>query len=317
MKAKNDIFDTLIKLFSTLEDCQKTKYLKYLVASEQDITWGITINTVGHQYIKKNGSYPPQNHPSRYLFSTDKGRVLEEYQLLYLKQGCGTFFSKNYAPRELTTGSMFLLFPGEWHNYYPQPAVGWEEYWIGFTGVDIDKYIENGFFKRNKPIFNIGLQSEIVDLYERAIRVANEQEAGYQQMLGGIVHHLLGVAYSYNKQANFEDMQVVNKINKAKIIVAENYDKGISPESIAESIGMSYSWFRRIFKQYTGFSPINYIQEIKIRKSMEMLTNTNLQIKEIAYEAGFNNAEYFSTTFKKKTGYTPDRYRNFTQGRHL
>ncbi len=300
-----------------MDESQKTKYLKYLVASEQDMSWGITINTVGHQQVKKNSIYPPQNHPPRYLFSPDKGRILEEYQLLYIKQGSGTFFSRNYAPRELTTGSMFLLFPGEWHNYYPQPASGWEEYWIGFTGADIDRHVENRFFQRSKPVFNIGLQSEIVDLYEQAIRIANEQGPGYQQMLGGIVHHLLGFAYSYNKQSNFEDTQIVNKINKAKIIVAENYDKGISPEVIAESIGMSYSWFRRIFKQYTGFSPINYIQEIKIRKSMELLTNTNSQIKEIAFETGFNNAEYFSTIFKKKTGYTPDRYREFTQGRHL
>lgn len=133
-------------------------------------------------------------------------------------------------------------------------------------------------------------------------------------MLGGIVHHLLGVAYSYNKQLGFDDMQDGQQINKAKILVAENYDKGISPERIASQIGMSYSWFRRIFKQYTGFSPINYIQEIKIRKSMEMLTNTSLQIKEIAFVAGFNNAEYFSTIFKKKTGYTPDRYRRIHAG---
>lgn len=300
-----------------MDDCQKTNNLKYLVASEQDITWGLTINTVGHQVVRKHSVYPPQNHPCRYLFSTDKGRVLEEYQLLYIKQGCGTFFSKNYAPRELTTGSMFLLFPGEWHNYYPRPASGWEEYWIGFTGIDMDKYVRNGFFQHSKPIYNIGLRSAIIELYEQAIAIAKEQGPGYQQMLGGIVHYLLGFAYSYNKQATFENMQVVNKINRAKIIVAENYDKGISPEGIAEHIGMSYSWFRRIFKQYTGFSPINYIQEIKIRKSMELLTNTNLQIKEIAFVTGFNNAEYFSTIFKKKTGYTPDRYREFTQGRHL
>ena len=300
-----------------METLQKTQYLKYLVASEQDVNWGLTINTVGHQSVKKNECYPPQNHPPRYLFSPDKGRILEEFQLLYIKSGRGTFFSTNMAPKELVAGSVVILFPGVWHNYYPSKSEGWEEYWIGFSGRDMEKYVSGGFFDKYKPVFNIGVQNRVVDAYEEAIGVAKNQNPGFQQLLGGIVHHLLGMVYAYDKRAAFEDRQVVDQINNAKIIISESYNKGITPEEISDKIGMSYSWFRRVFKQYTGFSPVNYIQEIKVRKSMEMLTNTNMQIKEIAFESGFNNAEYFSTIFKKRTGYTPDKYRDFTQGRHL
>ena len=64
-------------------------HLKYLVISPTDLKWGITINSVGFQNIAAHTSYPPNNHPSRYLFSTDNGRVLNEYQLLYITRGGG------------------------------------------------------------------------------------------------------------------------------------------------------------------------------------------------------------------------------------
>jgi AraC-like DNA-binding protein len=212
---------------------------------------------------------------------------------------------------------MFLLFPGEWHSYQPEEKTGWDEYWIGFNGINMDNRVASGFFKKQKPVFNVGIQEDIVQLYKQAISVAGNQESGYQQMLAGIVNHLLGYAYSYDKQSLFEDLQVINQINKAKIIMAENFNTCITPEDVAARVHMSYSWFRRIFKQYTGLAPIQYIQELKINRSKELLTNTAMMVKEIAFEAGFNKTEYFCTTFKKRTGYTPDKYREFTQGKNL
>lgn len=72
--------------FVTMEN---SIHLKYLVISPTDLKWGITINSVGFQNIAAHTSYPPNNHPSRYLFSTDNGRVLNEYQLLYITRGGG------------------------------------------------------------------------------------------------------------------------------------------------------------------------------------------------------------------------------------
>ena len=292
-------------------------HIKYLIANEQDILWGLTVNTVGSQYIEPYSDYPPRNHPTRYLFSTEKGRVLEEYQLLYITRGKGFFVSESNKRVNIREGNMFLLFPGEWHNYKPDELTGWNEYWIGFNGVNIDNRIQNGFFNKQKPVFNVGIRQEIVQLYKEAIDVAMAQEAGFQQMLAGIVNHLLGIAYAQDKRSVFEDLKVINQINKAKIIMLENLQSGITPESIAIQVNMSYSWFRRIFRQYTGFSPANYIQELKIQKSKELLTNTMLTSQEIAFEVGFDNPDYFCTAFKKKTGSTPIKYREFTQGKNL
>ena len=293
----------------------KLNHIKYLIVNEHDLLWGITVNSVGDQAISPNSIYPPNNHPTRYLFTTTKGRILEEYQLLYIAEGSGTFESKSVKLQQVKQGNMFLLFPGEWHSYSPDKQNGWSEYWIGFQGKNIDKRILNGFFNTHKPVFNVGVNNEIIELYKQAINIAVDQKAGFQQMLAGIVNHLLGLAYSLDKNLQFEDLQVSNKINKAKIIIGDNLLIGIKAEIVAENVNMSYSWFRRIFKEYTGFAPAQYIQELKIQKGKELLTNTSLSAKEIAFKLKFENPEYFFTAFKRKIRMTPIQYRELTQGK--
>ncbi|HMM02362.1 MAG: AraC family transcriptional regulator [Prevotella sp.] len=291
-------------------------HLKYLIVNETDLLWGLTVNSVGYQSIESNMPYPPGNHPTRYLFSTDRGRILDEYQLLYITKGKGSYISNTSGKKEthpINEGNMFLLFPGEWHNYMPDKQAGWDEYWIGFKGINIDSRVNNGFFNKEKPIYNVGLNNEVVQLYKQAIQIAIEQKSGFQQMLAGIVNHLLGLAYSLDKNYIFESSESVNQINKAKIIILENF-KDIKPQDIADQLNMSYSNFRKIFKEYTGFAPSQYIQELKIQKSKELLTNTMIPVKEIAYMMGFENQEYFFTAFKKKNNTTPIEYRKFTQG---
>ncbi|MDR3219454.1 MAG: AraC family transcriptional regulator [Dysgonamonadaceae bacterium] len=291
--------------------------ITYLLENEQDILWGLTISTVGYQSVAPDAVYPPKNHPTRYLFSTEKGRILNEYQLLYIIRGKGNFVSENCKSTLVEEGYMFLLFPGEWHNYSPVKKTGWDEFWIGFNGINIDNRCEHGFFSSQKPFFHTGVNNDIVYLYQQAIRIAQEQKAGFQQMLAGIVNHLLGFAYSLDKHLSFVELDVFNNINRAKIIMQENFQSQISPEEVAGKVCMSYSWFRKIFKQYTGFAPNQYLLELRVRKSKELLTNTHLSIKEIAYTTGFDNADHFCTFFKKKAQMTPVTYRNFTQGRNL
>ena len=87
---------------------------------------------------------------------------------------------------------MFLLFPGEWHTYKPDKNTGWNEYWIGFNGRIIDDWMNNGFFSKECPVFNVGLNEELISMYKRAIMIADAQEANYQQALAGIASKNMG-----------------------------------------------------------------------------------------------------------------------------
>ena len=288
-------------------------HLKYLAVNRNDLDWGIAVNSVGTQTVGPGDPYPPTGHPSRYLFTEERGRILNEYQILYITEGKGYFKSASLPHKvNVGRGTFFVLFPGEWHTYRPDPSTGWTEYWIGLQGRLADYWMEKDFFSLSRPVFQVGLHNEIVNLYQEAIQTALKQESGFQQRLMGIVTHLMGLGLCFNRQEAFSEVN--EQINQAKILISDQF-RTISPEEVADKLCMGYSNFRKIFKEYTGFSPAKYIQEVRFAKVKEALTNSTLPVKQIAYDMGFENYDYFFTAFRRITGMTPTAYRDMTQGR--
>ena len=282
---------------------------KYLTISSRDEDWGIVVTTVGHQSIAPKEHYPSEHHPDSYNFFPQTGRILNEYQLVYITNGSGYFSSQSCKQQRISGGTMILLFPGEWHSYCPDKEVGWDEYWVGFRGMHIDRRVEKGFFNKEEPLHQIGLSATIVNLYEDIIKFVSEEKTGYQEMVSSIVLHILGAVYYKSKNNSFTNTYVLDKINEARIIMKETIENPVPPEELASQLGLGYSWFRRMFKEYTGVSPTQYQLQLKLSKAKELLINSELNISEIAYTLKFENGGQFSTFFKKREGVTPSQFR--------
>ncbi|MBP1640029.1 MAG: transcriptional regulator [Bacteroidetes bacterium] len=284
--------------------------LKYLVTNAQDLLWGITVTTVGMHHLKKEYDvYPPlAGHPHKYYFQTKEGRILDEFQLVYITKGEGKFYTSKDQCVDVKEGDIMLLMPGLWHCYYPSKKTGWNEYWIGFKGEVMDLRARNGFLNHENCIYKVGMRDEIVNLYQQAINVATTESTAYQQVLAGIANLLLGLSMAYDKEQQFENYTVL-QMTKAKMIIRENIYSKITPEEIANTLNMSYSWFRKTFKEFTGLSPASYMQKLKLQAAKDSLVSTNLSIKEIAYTLHYDNSEHFSTQFKKHVGVSPKDFR--------
>lgn len=300
--------------FLTQMKHEKNQNIKYLTVNAADELWGMYTTTIGSQSISPHTDYPPKNHPPAYWFSPNRGRILHEYILLYITKGEGIFESSTCKPVRIAAGTIVLLFPGEWHNYKPANQIGWNEYWIGLNGETIDQLIKNNFFSKKSPLFNIGFSEQLISLFNQGIEIAKFQKAAYQQMLAGISSMLLAFIFYSEKNNSFEDKAIISQINKARMMMMEHTEDHIDLASIAASLNLSYSWFRRVFKQYTGFSPAQYQIEIKMQKAKELLASTSMTIKEIAFKLNFETASYFVTLFKSKNGISPVEYRNKTKG---
>lgn len=282
---------------------------KYLIINDKDSKFGLYVNTVGSQSIKPEGPYPPRNHPLGYYFSAQEGRVLHEYQLVYITAGQGTFSNKDEKPIDIHAGMLLFLQPGLWHTYCPLSKTGWNEYFIGYNGLMADNLIKNEFFSAGNQVIDIGLNEEIVSLYTKAIEVAKADKTAVQQQLAGITLHLIGLVLAITKNKYYEIDDWGQKIEKSKIWMREHLSSEIDLEELASNLNTSYSWFRKIFKDYTGYAPAKYYQELKLHKAKELLAETNSPIKEIAYNLGYSNSEHFFTLFKKNTGQTPTEFR--------
>ena len=289
--------------------------LKYLIVNDKDRSFGLSINTVGYQSIRPNSPYPVRNHPTGYFFNAQKGRVLREYQLLYITKGQGSFASDDTPDRQVGKGHLIVLFPGQWHTYKPASATGWNEYYIGFEGTMADQLVRNSFLTKDNQVLDIGLNEELAMLFSRALEVAEEDKTASQQYLAGIVLHMIGLVLSVSRNNVFEKDNVSEKMEQAKIIMNENLCREIDPEQLAARLNLSYSWFRKAFKDYTGYAPAKYFQELKMRKAKQLLVGSTHSVKEICFMLGYTSTEHFSNLFKKHAGITPLKYRAF--GRDL
>lgn len=284
---------------------------KYLVVNPRDVQWGLTVSTVGYEEIGVADSYPTRGHADGYYFDIEKGRVLNEYQLLYITEGEGIFNSAHAKDIPLKAGDLFLLFPGEWHTYHPTGKNGWKSYWIGFKGKNVDDRVKAGFLSVDKPIYHVGFSADIIRLYEEAYKRAQEETPYSQQILAGIVNHLVGLMYALERSMELsKDHTRVDMINLARLRIRESLEADLTIQQIAEDLGVSYSNFRKLFKEFTGISPALYQQDLRLQRAKELLATTSLSIKEIAYRLRFESPDYFSSKFKIKTGKKPSEFRN-------
>ena len=283
---------------------------KYLLANERDALWGLTVSTIGYEEIAPGDSYPTRGHADGYYFELERGRELNEYQLLYLTEGEGIFHSTNVREAIIREGDLFLLFPGEWHSYHPHPRTGWKSYWIGFRGRNIDDRVRAGFLSPQKPIYHVGFSDEIVRLYKEAYDTALAEAAYSQQMMAGIVNHLIGLMYSLERNIQLGRNQAhVDMISRARLRIREALESDLTIQQVAQDLGVSYSNFRKLFKEHTGMSPAIYQQDLRLQRAKELLITTDLTIKEIAYRLNFESPDYFSYKFKAQTGRRPTELR--------
>ena len=177
----------------------------------------------------------------------------------------------------------------------------------------IDRLVAAGYFTPDKPVFEMGFNEPIVDLYLKACDIAHADRIGAQPALSGIVMHMLGLMYFRQQSHLLDDENMISKINKAKVVMRETIYENLTPHDIADRIGLGYSVFRKAFREYAGIAPAQYMKELRVNEAKLLLANTTHTIKEISYILKYDNPEYFSIAFKKRTGKTPLMYRNFAR----
>ena len=287
---------------------EKIENYRYLQISPRDRSWGLAVTTAGFQHVHPGEEYPLSTHPEGYRFPENKRRIINEYQLYYITRGSGFFESASCSRTRIEAGMMFMLFPGEWHNFAPAPDTGWDDHWVGFNGSFMDDKIRNGFFTFRNCIFRVGVNESMVNTFHEILDIAAEGKKGYQQLIASLAISLIGRLHYEDINHTNGDTYIMRVINQAKTVMREDMDN--QPlEEIAESLGISYSLFRREFRKKCGISPGQYRLELKLTKAKELLYSTNISIAEISSMLHFECIGQFSTFFKKRTGIPPHEFR--------
>ncbi|QGH36221.1 helix-turn-helix domain-containing protein [Gracilibacillus salitolerans] len=102
-------------------------------------------------------------------------------------------------------------------------------------------------------------------------------------------------------------------INQVLAFIHENYDYEIKVQDLAKVVHLHPSYLHRIFKQTMKITINEYITKVRIDKAKMLLVNTDIPVTEISNYVGINTSQYFSNIFKKYTGLSPSKYREYFQ----
>ena len=103
----------------------------------------------------------------------------------------------------------------------------------------------------------------------------------------------------------YQNVSHIEKLEQARMTIQENFRNDLSVEALASSVGISVSYFRRLFQEVYGCPPMQYIINLRIEHARDLLLSQEVNVTEAAHLSGFNDIYYFSRLFKKKTGLTP------------
>lgn len=284
-------------------------FSSYLTWSDEEEKRFLVCTDVGYAIVPAGSPYPAPGagHPDAFR-SVATGRVVQEYQLVYITAGQGRFSSERVPGSEVTEGSVIFVFPGSRHSYCPDPETGWEERWVGFKGPAVDMLRIEEFVPQDSPVIKIGVRAGILSLFDSIFEAVRVQDPLYQFRAGSLVllllSEIIGCAHKASQRGGTD-----TAVEIARSLMAEGIDHALDMDAIGERVGLSRDRFGECFKSYTGMSPYQYFLHLKINRAKELLSGEDVLVKEVAAHLGFEDQYYFSRLFKKKTGMAPSDWK--------
>jgi AraC-like DNA-binding protein len=257
--------------------------------------------------------YPPDLHPSDHAFTWTEGRTLREFQLVYVARGAGEFSSHFGGTIAIDAGCLVALFPGEWHRYRPDESTGWDEYWVAFDGSSAGTLLADSGLCAGSPVLALPVDSEIVREFRQIVGEIRDEGDGFQEVIVARIGLVLALATARRLRSRERNDNADRIIRRAKEYMAERADRPIGIEQMAAELGVGYSWFRKIFRDATDLSPLQYHLQLRLQSACSLLQSTTHPVGDIAKRLGFDTNQYFAHLFKSKMGCSPSAYRRQRQ----
>lgn len=134
-------------------------------------------------------------------------------------------------------------------------------------------------------------------------------EIGYQARINHQTDELLIQITRHMTRQNHSGRDFSKIFMRLEEVLRQNLSHQWTVEEMAALVGLGTTLFNEKVKSYSGFSPINYLINIRISEAIKLLKKPGISVTDIALDTGFYSSQHFSTTFKKLTGYRPSEFR--------
>lgn len=251
---------------------------------------GVSVVSAGHIFAHKGRT-------------VDRPLGREDWLVFWIAKGKELFHLEKDTLAE--EGSFMIFKPHEPQSHqYAGDGTG-EFYYVHFNAPE-------GFDPmglESSTVYKTAPTSKVRDVFEEILTELHEKQPQYEKICASRLFHLLALLSRKTSCDTAPHSRHYDRISLVITMMNKDYAKDTSLEEYAEVCNMSKFHFLKVFREITGFSPIEYRGRIRLEHAKELLKNTALPVSEIARLTGFSSGAYFCEAFKAKEGVTPSAFR--------
>lgn len=231
------------------------------------------------------------------------------YSLEFMRAGRMNYGVDGEACVELTQPCLFWHLPGRRYCYGAVDERGWDHHWVTFRGARARRLMEDGFHA-------------LCDQDRLAVVDVDGMAESFRRLIGSVqrrdvVHHALAVAelerilaLAHGEGVGLEGQrQGAKRLSALRDRIVASVGDVYDFEAEARWMGMSYSHFRRRFRELTGSSPHQFLIRSRMQQACRLLRDLDRPVKAIGFECGYEEPSDFSRMFKRVVGVSPREYR--------
>ncbi|MFJ9060597.1 helix-turn-helix domain-containing protein [Streptomyces sp. NPDC102409] len=234
-------------------------------------------------------------------------RTLDHHVAVVISAGAGWYRCPDGTRTSVTAPALIWLVPGIPHHYGPDPATGWDESFVDFTGPATAPYTELGYIEPERPVVPLADTASARAAVSRIARAARLGNPLLEVETGAAVHELLVALRRARADVGADGDPVLHALAR----------DAFQPLSVAEHAsrhGMTPAELRIAVRRAAGCSPKDYLLGIRLGRAKELLAATELPVAAVARRVGYDDPAYFSRLFARRVGTAPIRFRD-QQGR--
>lgn len=262
-------------------------------------------NTLLRQlYIRSLGYYPKA--AGHYTY---RKKGLPENFLFYCVDGKGWYKIED-KQFEVKPNEFFILPQNVEHAYGSSTDDPWSIYWMHFGGEVLPELNAMHSVQAHFKPFYIKNTNEMQECFTK---ICKALELGFSidnLMFANMCLSYFISMFIYNSKHFVRTASdKLDCVDNAILFMQTHIDENITLNQISNHFNYSPSRFSGLFKQKTGYAPIDYFIQLKMQKASQQLDFTDKSIKDIALTLGFDDPYYFSRRFSKVIGMSPTSYR--------
>ena len=290
----------------------------YFPVNPTAIATGFYLTGAGVERIAPRAGYPLPDHPEMYQFSWKTGRVLPEYQWVFLSAGHGEFESHETGVVQVQAGSALMILPDVWHRYRPKSNTGWTVYWLSFNGQVPHFWQQAGLLTSASAVYSQKSNPLLAGALEQIVQsaVKSPQDPGSASLSSlALIAGMLAASPREGRSDGPNDRpprpakSADPVLQGAMEMIWNHSHRDLSVKAIARQLGVSTRTIERGFRKALGRTVLEELTACRVARAQLMLRNTRLPVKRIAYAAGFSSPTHMAVVFRRELGQTPRQLR--------